>query len=506
MSTDASTASAEPILEVRGLSKHFPGVQALDGVNFSVRPGEVHALIGANGAGKSTLIKTLAGVEHPNSGQILIGGKEVSIHDAKQARQLGLAFIHQELALVGRQSVAENLMLGTLPKRLGFVARRRMRENAKQALSDFLPDLDPATIAEDLPVAQQWLVSLARVSLEEARVVFLDEPTAALGAHEVEVLFGVVRAVAARGAAVVFVSHRLPEVLELCDRVSALRAGHDVGTFDVADVDHEKLIELVAGEAVPTSTVAAVTDSPGDPILEVRGLTAGPVTDASFTLRRGEVMGIGGLVGSGRTELLETLFGARHPDAGTILLDGEPVEFKSPAHAVKAGIAMLPEDRRGQALFSERSVRVNTVISHVDSFARTLLRIPNHRAETDATTAQIDRLLIRTTGPRQTVGELSGGNQQKVVVARWLCGDVKVFLVDEPTKGVDVAGKAEILRELRELAAEGVGVLVVSSELQEIADVADRVLVMREGRCVGILEAPTTENEILQACYVEEAA
>ncbi|MGI9625170.1 MAG: sugar ABC transporter ATP-binding protein, partial [Acidimicrobiales bacterium] len=499
--SEATAVQREVLLEVQGLAKHFPGVQALAGVDFSVRAGEIHALVGANGAGKSTLIKILAGIEHPDAGTIEVGGKVVEIHDANQARHLGLAFIHQELTLVPRMTVAENLMLGTLPNRMGFVTRREMRKRARTALDDFLPDLDPSIKVEELAVAEQWLVSLARVTLEEARVVFLDEPTAALGAHEVEVLFRVVRSVVDRGAAVVFVSHRLPEVLELCDRVSALRAGHNVGTYPIAEVDHHKLVELIAGEATPTSTVLEVSDNPGEPVLEVEGLTGGPLHDVSFTLRHGEVLGVGGLVGSGRTELLETLFGERLAEAGTIKLDGERIEFHRPDQAVKAGLAMLPENRRDQALFSERSVRVNTVMSHLRSFARGFLRVPSKRLETEATVDQIERLLISTTGPRQRVDELSGGNQQKVIVGRWLCGPVKVFLVDEPTKGVDVAGKAEILRELRTLAADGVGVMVVSSQLEEVADVSDRVLIMREGRSLCVLDGPTTENEILQACF-----
>lgn len=489
------------VLEVEGVSKRFPGVQALSGVDFTVERGEIHALIGANGAGKSTLIKILAGVEHPDDGEIRLDGEPVAVHDANHARHLGLAFIHQELALVGRMTVAENLLLGTMPHRGGIVVRRELRARAVAALAEFLPEVDPGTVVADLPVAQQWLVSLARVTLQDAKVVFLDEPTAALGAQEVEVLFDVVRRLAARGSAIVFVSHRLPEVLQISQRVTALRGGVDVGTHRTADVDRDALVELIAGGAVTRSIAAEISDTPGEPVLEVVGLSAGPVRDVTFTLRHGEVLGVGGLVGSGRSELLEAIFGARRREAGTIRIAGEEVGFGSPADAVKAGVAMLPEDRREMALFSERSVRVNTVMAHVGSFARGLLRVPHGRTERSVTEDHIDRLGIRTTGPRQLVGELSGGNQQKVVVSRWLCGDVRVFLVDEPTKGVDVAGKAEILRELRALAAAGVGVIVVSSELEEVADVADRVIVLRDGRLVATLDGATTENEILEACF-----
>ena len=494
------------VLKVTSLSKRFPGVQALQNANFEVKEGEIHALIGANGAGKSTLIKILAGVETANSGMIQIGDTEVEIHDANHSRQLGLAFIHQELALVSRMTVAENLALGVLPRKFGIVSRRKLHAQAIRALSDFLPDLNPNTMVGDLPVATQWLVSLARVSMQQAKVIFLDEPTAALGSYEVEILFRVVREITARGAAVVFVSHRLQEVLELCDRVTALRAGKIIGTYDIDEVEYQTLVNLVAGDEVVSSPLSEVLDSPGLPILEVDDLSGGPLEGVTFNLLEGEVLGVGGLVGSGRTELLETIYGERTPESGTIKLAGETLSFTQPSDAVERGIAMLPENRRDQALFSERSIRINTVMSHLSSFARGLLRIPNVSAENAKTDEQIERLMISTTGPRQLVRELSGGNQQKVVVGRWLCGDVKIFLVDEPTKGVDIAGKSEILLELRRLAAAGSAVMVVSSQLEEIADVADRVLVLSEGKVAAILDGPVTENEILQACYKDEAA
>ena len=422
--------SDSKLLEVTSVSKRFPGVQALRGANFSVRQGEIHALIGANGAGKSTLIKILAGVEKANTGEIRINGEIVDIHDANHARQLGLAFIHQELALVGRMTVAENLALGVLPNRFGVVARRKLKAQANKALSDFLPDLNPNTMVGDLPVATQWLVSLARVSLQEAKVIFLDEPTAALGAQEVEILFQVIKEVTAKGTAVVFISHRLQEILDLCNRVTALRSGTHIGTYNIDEVEYQSLVDLVAGDQGTSSPLSEVEDSTGLPILEVNDLCAGPLQNVTFELREGEVLGVGGLVGSGRTELLETIFGARIPESGTIKLEGETLQFTQPADAVAKGIAMLPENRRDQALFSDRSIRVNTVISHLSRFARGILKIPNVGSENEKTKEQIDHLMIKATGPRQLVRELSGGNQQKVVVGRWLCGEVilhKVF-------------------------------------------------------------------------------
>ncbi len=512
--------TGEPVLEVRGLRKAFPGVQALAGADLTVRRGEVHALIGANGAGKSTLIKILAGLQSADAGSVLVDGRPVHIDSPRRSRDLGLAFIHQELALVPRLSVAENLMLATMPSRWGIVRRRELRHRAEEALSAFLPGVDPSAPVSDLAVAQQWLVSLARVHLQDARIVFLDEPTAALGAHEVEVLFDVVRHLAAQEVSVVFVSHRLAEVLAITDHVTALRAGLTVGTQPTAQCTRSTLVEYITGHSVADNTtvtdnttvaggttVADRSELPDvGPVLELDRLSSGPVRDVSLALRGGEVLGIGGLVGSGRSELLETVFGARPVEAGRMLLDGRPVRFRSPADAMRVGIALLPEDRHGMAIFASRSIRVNTVVAHLHSFARRVTRSPVRAREDEATIDKIARLRIAATGPSQRVSELSGGNQQKVVVSRWLCGPVRVFLVDEPTKGVDVEGKAEILRELRRLAAENVAVVVVSSELEEVASVADRVVVLREGRLVAELAGPTTETAILAACFSEEAA
>ncbi len=494
------------VLETRSLSKHFPGVQALDQVNFSVNRGEVHGLIGANGAGKSTLVKILAGVESPDAGEILIDGVSVDIHDAKHARQLGLAFIHQELNLVGRMTVAENLILGAIPHRFGFVSRRKLSSRAAKALSLFSDRLDPETPVAELSVVEQWLVSVARVSLQEAQVIFLDEPTAALGAHEEAVLFSLIRSVVDRGVSVVFISHRLTEVLELSDRVTALRGGRHVGTYKNDSLDHQTLVELVAGRAMSDAVISSTAGPMGEPALELQLLSAGPVRDVTFTLYQGEVLGVGGLVGSGRTELLEAIFGCRQIESGEIRVFGNSEKFRHPSDAVRSGVALLPEDRREQALFSQRSVRFNTVIVHVASFARGLLRLPNSRIEEEIARRQLEDLSIRAIGPQQLLAELSGGNQQKVVFGRWLCGDVMIFLADEPTKGVDVAGKLEILGELKKLASTGAGVIFVSSQFEEVADVADRVLIMREGRVVEILETPTSENEIMQACIGGKAA
>ena len=489
-------------LEVTGLHKSFPGVQALTGAELRVEPGQIHALIGANGAGKSTLIKVLAGLEAPDSGSIAVAGTVVEHLDPQRSRALGLRFIHQELALVARLSIADNIALADLPARFGVVRRRELRQLARAAIEDSLPGVDPRTPVGELTVAQQWLVSLARVSVDAGRVVFLDEPTAALGVHEVEHLFATLRRLAVGGVAVVFVSHRLGEVLSLTDQVTAMRAGRTVESLPTAACDRALLVRLITGHEPGEPTIPTIADHPGPVVLEAHSITAGPVRDVSLSVRAGEVVGLGGLVGSGRSELLAALCGAQRIESGRVELDGRPLRLRSPADAVRAGIGLLPEERHSMGLFAGRDVRVNTVLAHLRTFA--------HRSgftavgrERRATTALIERLRIKTSGPDQLVDELSGGNQQKVVVGRWLTGPLRIFLVDEPTKGVDVAGKAEILRNLRLLAAEGVGVVVASSELDEVAEVADRVVVLREGRVVAHIDQPTTGSAILAACFHE---
>lgn len=478
-------------------------MQALAGADLDVRAGEIHALIGANGAGKSTLIKVLAGIERADRGTIVVDGAPVDITDSHRSRSLGLRFIHQEMALVPRLSIADNLALADLPSRAGVVRRRQVHRQAAAAIADHLPGVDASTRVAALSVAQQWLVSLAKVHVESGRIVFLDEPTAALGAREVDHLFAIVRRLAATGVAIVFVSHRLGEVLDLTQRVTVMRAGRTVAALPTTDCDRATLVRLITGRDHVESPVETIVDHPGAVVLEARALSSGPIRDVSFSVRAGEVLGLGGLVGSGRSELLETLGGARPARAGEILLDGQPLPLRSPADAVRRGIALLPEDRRSMALFTGRSVRVNTVVAHLADFARRALPFPARRREERAARSMIERLGIKATGPEQHVDELSGGNQQKVIVGRWLTGKLRVFLVDEPTKGVDVDGKTEILRTLRTLASHGVAVIVASSELDEVAAVADRVVVLREGRLVAEISGPTTGSAILAACFRE---
>ena len=491
-------------VEVKGLCKQFPGVRALDDAWLQVRPGEVHGLVGENGAGKSTMIKILAGAQSCDSGTVLIDGVEVDITDEQAADQLGLRFIHQDVALVGRLTVAENIFLGRdLPRRGPFVSKRQAEREAAEVLRDFVT-VDPRRTLSSLSVAERWMVGIARACWGDARMVVMDEPTVALADAEVERVFSAVERLRSRGIAVLFVSHRLGEILQIADSVTVMKDGRTVARHDIAELDRDRLVSAIigreAGELEPLGEPAL----PGDKVvLEVRNLQGGPLADINFELHAGEILGIGGLVGSGRTSLLMNLFGHLRPTDGEVLLDGTPVSFRSPADAIKAGLALIPEERRQQSLLTRRTVRENVVLTHLESFrSKAFLPIPSRRKETEQTLAEIDRLRIATPGPEQVIANLSGGNQQKAVLSRWLVGrDTRILMLDEPTKGVDVGAKTEILRLVSQLASTGVCVIIASSDLEEVAAIAHRVLVLREGKAVGVLERPVTEASILELCY-----
>jgi ABC-type sugar transport system ATPase subunit len=500
--------SAEYVVEVQGLSKQFPGVRALDEVSLLVRPGEVHGLVGENGAGKSTLIKILAGAQLADAGSIRLDGREVTITSEAEADVLGLRFIHQDVALVPRLSVAENVFLGRpLPRRGPFVSRRASHELTREVLRDFV-DVDPAAPLSSLSVAERWMVGIGRACFGDARLVVMDEPTVALADAEVERVFEAVNGLRSRGIAVLFVSHRLGEIMHLADSVTVMKDGRTMGRHEISDLDRASLVSAIigreAGELEPLEEPAAPHD---DVVLDVVGLSGGPLRDISFALHAGEILGIGGLVGSGRTSLMMNLFGHVRPTSGEIRLDGRPVVFRSPADAIRSGFALIPEERRSQGLLTRRSVRENVVLAHLRDFRRrTSLPSPHRGRETECTLREIDRLRIATTGPEQQISTLSGGNQQKALLSRWLVGrQTRVLMLDEPTKGVDVGAKTEILRLVSQLAAEGVAVIVASSDLEEVSMIAHRVIVLREGRLVGELMRPVTEADILHLCYETQA-
>ncbi|MFN3216146.1 MAG: sugar ABC transporter ATP-binding protein [Acidimicrobiales bacterium] len=499
----------ELMVDAHGVCKRFPGVQALQDASLQIRAGEVHGLVGENGAGKSTLIKILAGAQRRDSGEIRVDGQLAPLATEGEADRLGLKFVHQDVALVARQSVAENLHLGhRLPKRAGFVDRAAMNARAAEWLEGFA-DVDPATPVARLGVADRWMVAIARACAGDARLVVMDEPTVALADAEVERVYDAVARLRADGIAVLFVSHRLGEIMRLSDRVTVMKDGRTVATHDIGELDRTKLIGHIigeeAGEIVPVETEPVTDDHV---VLAVEGLEGGPLQDVSFSVRRGEILGIGGLVGAGRTSVLMNLFGQLKPTGGTIRLDGAEMTFRSPADAIKAGIALIPEDRRGQGLVPKRTVRENVVLTHIRDFRwRSRLPVPHRIREVERTERQIDSLSIACTGSEQVIATLSGGNQQKALLSRWLVGrETKVLMLDEPTKGVDVGARAEILRVIAQLAADGVAVIIVSSDLEEVAAIAHRVVVLREGQLVAELPGPVTESEILAHCYGTDVA
>ena len=491
-------------LEIRELTKFFGGspVPAVDQASLTVRAGEVHGLVGENGAGKSTLIKILAGVVRRTSGHIIVDGSELEIADARAASALGFQFLHQDIGLVDRLSVAENLFLGRpLPRRGPFISSVKTRAGARAALHG-LSDVDPRTPMSKLSVADRWLVGIARARARDARLVVLDEPTVALTDAEVQRVFAAVEDLRTEGVAVIFVSHRLAEVMRISTRVTVMKDGRTIATHDVAQLDRERLMAAIIGEEGKVHVERERSSGVGPPVLEADGLSGGPLRSASLTLRAGEVLGIAGLVGSGRTSLLTTLFGIHKPSGGSIRLHGRPIDFGSPADAVKAGLALIPEERLTDGLFAARTVRENVVVAHLErqrAFRR--FPIPSSRRERSATRGIIERFRIKTSGPEQDISHLSGGNQQKVLLGRWALGDPQIVLLDEPTKGIDVGAKAEVLRLARTLASEGKAVIFVSSDLEEVVEVADRVLVLREGAVVAELQQPMTDSDVLRYCY-----
>jgi ABC-type sugar transport system ATPase subunit len=488
---------------MEGISKVFPGVRALRGVDIEARAGEVLALVGENGAGKSTLVKILAGALRKDGGRIFLDGQEVDIDTPAHARRLGIAIVYQEFNLTRNQTVAANIFIAREPRTggvgrwLGWVDRGRMETGARQVLSRIRANVSPRARVRDLSVAQQQMVEIAKALAVEAKILIMDEPTAALGENEVEILFEIVRHLKSAGLAVIFITHRLEEVFRVADRVTVLRDGERVGEMRIEEAAPDRLVRMMVGRTLEdifhkdTSAISA-------PLLEVRGLTRrGVVRGVSFTLRRGEILGFAGLIGAGRTETARLIFGADPRDAGEVLLAGRPLALRSPADAVKAGIGLVPENRALQGLVLGLPVQENIVLATLDRH--------NHAGWIDragiAATAQdyVRRLTIRTPHLRQRVLFLSGGNQQKVVVAKWLALQPRVLIMDEPTRGIDVGAKAEVHALMSRLAGAGIGIIMISSELPEIMGMSDRIVVMHRGRVAAILDRAEASQELIMA-------
>lgn len=493
-------SSRTAFLQVQGLSKHFGGVQALKGVDLDIAAGEIHGLVGANGAGKSTLIRCLAGIVTPDAGAILLDEAPTNITDPQHARHLGLSFIHQELNLVPKFTALQNLLLG-LPKptRGGIIDWKAARKQVEPTVARLGIDFKLDTPVEDLTVAEQWLISIGRSLLFKARVIAMDEPTASLSVVESERLFRIIRELSAEGIAILYVSHRLDEILDLCHRVTVFKDGARVLTVDRTELTKPLLVRaIVGGEVDPTGGPStAPPDLPA--VLEVRGLSRGHVVrNASFTLHEGEVLGLAGLVGSGRSELVRLIFGADKADAGEILMGGNPIEIKSPHDAVRNGIALIPEERRSQGLLLSKTVSFNINLPTLAALRQIdwLPLISLGRADKRASSI-VEQLQVKTRSVDTPVRNLSGGNQQKVVIGKWLTETMKVIMLDEPSRGVDVGARGEIHAIVRRLAEQGAGVIVISSEVEELPGLCDRVLVMVEGRIVGALVGGEITKEAL---------
>jgi len=497
---------SDAVLEVRGLAKQYPGVRALDGVDFDVRPGEVHCLLGPNGAGKSTLIKCVSGAVEPTEGEILFDGEALPTGEPSAALARGIATIYQELDLVEDLSVAESVFLGHEPRRARLLDREAMRRETAALLERLdHPGISPGARVRALRPAAQQVVSIARALSRRVRLLIMDEPSAILDGNEIETLFGVVRRLTADGVGVVYISHRLDEVRRIGDRVTVLSDGRTVATGLPATTSPDRLVELMVGRKV--ERLFPERPSGGtDVLLSVRGVTRPPdVIDASFDVRAGEVLGIGGLVGAGRSELIGLVYGLDRPDAGEVFVDGKRLPPGRPDRAIAAGLGFAPEDRKSQGLLLDWSLTKNVSLADLGRFApRALI---NGGAERAAVREQLRALNTVPDDGERIVRELSGGNQQKVVLARWLLRRCRVLLLDEPTRGVDVGAKAEIYRVIGDLAAAGLGVVVVSSELAELAGLCTRILVMREGRLVAEVDgAGATELELLRHAVTGEVA
>jgi ribose transport system ATP-binding protein len=493
-----TVAENTPLLEMRGITKAFPGVQALSDVSFSLYAGEIHALVGENGAGKSTLMNILTGAVPKDAGTILLRGQPVEITDPRRAIELGIAIIHQELTLIPHLTVAQNIYLGREPRgRLpGTVDWAVLNRQAEELLARLGLDLRPTTLVAELSIAQRQMVEVAKALSLHAGIIAMDEPTSALSEREVETLFGFIRQLRRQGVGLIYISHRIAEVFALADRVTVLRDGRHVGTAPVQAVDEAQIIHWMVGRPLGELYPKASQPRP-EVVLKVEGLRRKPVLqDISFELHRGEILGLAGLVGAGRTDVVRALFGVDPIESGTIWLEGRQVHITSPQEAIRLGIGLVPEDRKAQGLFLGMAVRQNITMTRLRDLSH--LGWIDRRQQDELARHYVEELRIRTPSLSQRLRHLSGGNQQKVVIARWLTLNPKVLLLDEPTRGVDVGAKAEIYALMSALAARGVGILMISSELPEILGVCDRILVMRGGRVVGEFNrAEATQDAIM---------
>jgi ribose transport system ATP-binding protein len=501
---NGSRTSARTALLMEGIRKTFPGVIALDGVHLDVRKGEAHVLLGENGAGKSTLMKILGGALTRDAGDIIIEGEPVAITDPRHAQALGIGVIYQELHLIPHLTVGENILLGREPMGVGgLIDQQRLHREAQIVLDDLRAGIDSRTPVNSLSIAQQQVVEIARAMSLRARILVMDEPTSALTESEIRTLFDTIRRLKESGVAIIYISHRLEEIFVIGDRVTVLLDGKNVGTFDLDTVTRPELVRLMANREIKEHFPRVRTEH-GEEILRVEHLSRpGILNDISLTLHRGEILGIAGLMGSGRTELARAIFGLDRPTSGKVSVKGAPSRRMTPARAIRRGIGFLTEDRKSQGLILKLSVKENIVLASLDRMSA--FGVVRTREEDSAATRFVDELRIRTPSIGQRVMALSGGNQQKVLLSRWLCSQAEIFIFDEPTRGIDVGAKVEIYRLMNRLTEQGAGVLMISSDLPEILGMSDRILVMRSGAVVAELDAAdATQEAVLRHALLQQ--
>ncbi len=486
------------LLEMKNITKVFPSVKALDNVSLTVKRGSVHALMGENGAGKSTLMKCLFGIHPLDGGEIFLEGRAVHFKNPKHALENGVAMVHQELNQALRRNVMDNMWLGRYPSKIGVVSEKKMYDDTLAVLNELNLKLNPTQIMSEMPVAKRQMAEIAKAVSYNAKVIVLDEPTSSLSDKEVEQLFAIIEKLKKRGCAIIYISHKMEEILKISDEITVMRDGKHIATKPASELDMNSIIKLMVGREL-TNRFPPKSNTAGDVMLEVKNLSGmyNHIRDVSFSVRAGEIVGVAGLDGSGRTELLECIFGIAQRSSGEIYLDGKKAENKTPVQSKKNGFALLTEERRKNGIFSILNIRENTVISNIAKYREKLLYLNNGKMSKD-TEKMIASMRIKTPSQSSKIRSLSGGNQQKVILGRWLLTDPEVLLLDEPTRGIDVGAKYEIYQLIIELASKGKAIIMVSSEMPELLGVASRILVMSGGRLAGEVDADkATQEEIM---------
>ena len=505
MVSNNSERSGEYLLEMSNINKSFPGVKALDNVNLKVRPHSIHALMGENGAGKSTLLKCLFGIYQKDSGSILFQGKEIDFHSAKEALENGISMVHQELNLVLQRSVMDNMWLGRYPTKGMFVDQDKMYRDTKAIFDELDIDIDPRARVGTLSVSQMQMIEIAKAFSYDAKIVIMDEPTSSLTEKEVNHLFKIIRKLKDRGCGIVYISHKMEEIVQLCDEITILRDGQWIATQPLEGLDMDKIIAMMVGRSL-NQRFPDRENTPGEVILQVRNLTSlrqPSIRDVSFDLHKGEILGIAGLVGAKRTDIVETLFGIREKASGTITLHGKKINNHSANEAINHGFALVTEERRSTGIYAYLDIGFNSLISNIKKYKNSIGLLDNSRMKSD-TQWVIDSMRVKTPGQHTQIGSLSGGNQQKVIIGRWLLTQPEILMLDEPTRGIDVGAKVEVYNVMNSLVKQGKCVIMVSSEMPEILGMSDRVIVMRGGEVMAEVDRDSehfNQEDLMKAAW-----